>query len=141
MHPFEPPHFDVVTSLSILDNTLVSGSRDKNLRCWDYSNLQNKYSDVMQAHSDWINALETDSDKKEMYSGGKDGVVKVWKIKKKKLKCMAALSSNSGAINCLSKIDKSFGKMFALGCSDKSIRMWKFKEKYLNELSDNSPDQ
>ncbi len=35
MHPFDPPHFDVVTSLAILDNTLVSGSRDKNLRCWD----------------------------------------------------------------------------------------------------------
>ena len=50
--------------------------------------------------------METDVDKREMYSGGKDGVVKVWGIKKKKLKCMAALSCNSGAINCLSKIDK-----------------------------------
>ena len=60
----------------------------------------------MQAHSDWINALETDSEKKEMYSGGKDGVVKVWKIKNKKLKCMASLSSSSGGINSLCKIDK-----------------------------------
>jgi WD40 repeat protein len=50
----------------------------------------------MQAHSDWINAMETDYDKKEMYSGGKDGVVKVWRIRKRKLKCMAGLSSNSG---------------------------------------------
>lgn len=87
----------------------------------------------MQAHSDWINSMETDYDKKEMYSGGKDGVVKVWRIRKRKLKCMAGLSSNSGQINCLSKIDRGFGKMFAQGSSDKSIRMWKFKDKYLNE--------
>jgi WD40 repeat protein len=85
--PLEPPHFDVVTSLKVLDDTLISGSRDKNLRCWDYSSLQNKYADVMQAHSDWINILETDCDRSELYSGGKDGVVKVWKIKNKKLTC------------------------------------------------------
>jgi WD40 repeat protein len=139
--PFEPPHFDAVTSLAILDNTLVSGSRDKNLRCWDYSNLSNRYSDVMQAHSDWINALETDFENKEMYSGGKDGVVKVWRSKNSKLKCMASLSSNSGGINTLCKIDRSFGKMFAQGSSDKSIRMWKFKDKYLNEsIVSGSPD-
>ena len=35
MQPFNPPHFDVVTSLAIVDNVLVSGSRDKNIRCWD----------------------------------------------------------------------------------------------------------
>ncbi len=33
----------------------------------------------------------------------------------------------------MSKIDKGFGKMFAQGSSDKSIRMWKFKDKYMNE--------
>ena len=141
MPPFDPPHFDVVTSLAMLDGTLISGSRDKNLRCWDPSQGV-KNQDIMSAHQDWVNSLETDFEKKEMYSGGKDGVVKVWKIKKKKLKCMAGLSSNSGAINCLSKIDRGFGKMFAQGSSDKSIRMWKFKDKYLNEngSSSNSPD-
>ena len=84
----------------------------------------------MQAHTDWVQCLETDQDNKELYSGGRDGVVKVWRVNNKKLKCQAALSSNSGQINCLTKIDKSFGKMFAQGGSDKSIRMWKFKEKY-----------
>lgn len=137
IQPFEPPHFDAVTSLSILDNTLVSGSRDKNLRCWDFSNPTNKYSDVMQAHSDWINTLATDYDKKELYSGSKDGIVKVWKIKNKKLKCMASLSSGSSSVNSICNIDKQFGKMFVQGCSDKSIRMWKFKDKFMN--NENSP--
>jgi WD40 repeat protein len=92
LSPFEPPHFDAVTSLAIVDDTLVSGSRDKNLRCWDYSHLNNNNSDVMQAHTDWINSLETDAENHELYSGGKDGVVKVWKIKKNRLNCQAALS-------------------------------------------------
>ena len=43
----------------------------------------------MAAHSDWINTLETDTLQKELYSGSKDGIVKVWKIKNKKMKCMA----------------------------------------------------
>ena len=61
----------------------------------------------MQAHSDWINTLETDSDHKEMYSGSKDGVVKVWKMKKKQLNCVAQLTtSNSSSINSICKIDK-----------------------------------
>jgi WD40 repeat protein len=37
MQPFEPPHLDAVTSLALMqDGLLISGSRDKNLRCWDY---------------------------------------------------------------------------------------------------------
>jgi len=31
----EPPHLDTVTSLSVVGNTLISGSRDFNLRFWD----------------------------------------------------------------------------------------------------------
>lgn len=105
LQPFEPPHFDAVTSLSLINNTLVSGSRDKNLRCWDFSNPANKYSDVMQAHSDWVNTLCTDFEKKEMYSGSKDGIVKVWKVKNKKLKCMASLGYNTSSVNSICNID------------------------------------
>jgi len=33
---FQPPHFDAVTSLAVMqDDVIISGSRDKNLRCWD----------------------------------------------------------------------------------------------------------
>jgi WD40 repeat protein len=39
LEAFKPPHFDAVTSLAFLDNQLISGSRDKNLRCWDYSKI------------------------------------------------------------------------------------------------------
>jgi WD40 repeat protein len=43
----------------------------------------------MSAHNDWINTLETDHDRRMMYSGSKDGIVKVWKLKNKQLKCSA----------------------------------------------------
>jgi WD40 repeat protein len=59
----------------------------------------------MQAHSDWVNALETDKQKKELYSCSKDGVVKVWRMKQKKLKCMAALAGGGGSVNCITAID------------------------------------
>jgi len=121
---FEPPHFDAVTSLATLsDDVLVSGSRDKNLRQWDSKTFSHG-SAVLSAHTDWINTLETDHEKKMMYSGCKDGVVKVWKMKNKQLQCSAQLflpggQPNGNSINTISKIDKQFGVMFATGGSDR----------------------
>jgi WD40 repeat protein len=119
----------------------------------------------MSAHSDWINTLEAAHDKRFMYSGCRDGVVKVWKMTKgnRELKCTAQLSLNSivsqpiggsGSINTISKIDKQFGEMFATGGSDKQIRIWKYTEnsnvhedgrqsnfdQYLVEGGDGQPD-
>ena len=68
--PFEPPHFDAVTSLAVLDQNIISGSRDKNIRWWNYFDSSIKHQDIMGAHSDWINTLQTDSEGREMYSGG-----------------------------------------------------------------------
>jgi hypothetical protein len=81
----------------------------------------------MSAHNDWINTLETDIERRMMYSGCKDGVVKVWKLKNRQLRCAAQLSMPTGSsavvgsnsINTISKIDKQFGVMFATGSSDR----------------------
>jgi len=126
--PFEPPHFDAVSSLTILNDALISGSRDKNLRSWDLNNMGPKFSDVMGAHQDWINALETDQERTLMYSGGKEGIVKVWKVRRERLQCMAQLTGQTGSVNTLCRLDDQFGKVFASGSSDKSIRMWKLKD-------------
>lgn len=91
----------------------------------------------MSAHTDWINTLETDTDRRMMYSGCKDGIVKVWKMKSKHLKCTASLSVKNGsanltggaAINTIAKIDKQWGStMFATGGSDRQIRVWKYNQ-------------
>ena len=58
-----PPHFDVVTSLALLNGgtTLVSGSRDKNLRLYDLSRPNfPEANSYLSAHNDQINALESD---------------------------------------------------------------------------------
>jgi hypothetical protein len=34
LSPFEPPHMDTVTGVTVLKNQLISGSKDKNLRLW-----------------------------------------------------------------------------------------------------------
>ena len=35
---FKPPHYDMITSLTTLDNYLISGSRDKFLKLWSINN-------------------------------------------------------------------------------------------------------
>lgn len=56
--PFESPHYDTVTGLTVFKDYLVSGSRDKTLKLWslDKDNNKNIYNDA-HAHKDWINAL------------------------------------------------------------------------------------
>ena len=63
MPALEPPHYDAVTSLALLqDGVMVSGSRDKNLRMWDSpSNLTLQGQQIVElAHNDHINCLESD---------------------------------------------------------------------------------
>jgi len=78
--PLDPPHFDAVTSLGIIGgNTLISGSKDKNMRSYDLSNIYfEQRSSVMNAHNDTINCLDSLKVSNHIYSGSKDGTVKVW---------------------------------------------------------------
>ena len=60
--------------------TLVSGSKDKNLRLYDLSlggSFQESAS-ILGAHNDHITVLETDESQQLLYSGSRDGIVKVW---------------------------------------------------------------
>ena len=77
----QPPHFDVVTSLAMMNNgrTLVSGSRDKNLRLYDLTQPNfPEQSNILTAHNDHVNVLETDESQQYLYSGSRDGIVRVW---------------------------------------------------------------
>ena len=79
----------------------------------------------MNAHSDQITTL--DSDMKQLFSGSKDGVVKVWRQSDgQDLVCKAKLEGNgtNSCVNALCKIDSRYGSAFACASSDKSIRVW-----------------
>ena len=62
MPPLQAPHFDAVSSLTILkSDVLVSGGKDKNLRV--YNTLLNNViyqGAVNNAHTDQINCLASD---------------------------------------------------------------------------------
>lgn len=134
LQSLEPPHFELVTSLAMLNGgaTLVSGSRDKNLRLYD---LQSpgfpELSHNLTAHSDHINVLEADASQQTLYSGSRDGVVKVWQLANggTELQPVAAMEGNSQgtSINTICKLNLSeaHGKAFACGSSDKSIRIFR----------------
>ena len=74
LSPYEPPHMDSITSLSILNNRLISGSKDKNLKLWSLTeqpsvnsgqnNSRVKNSSALHtfpAFNDYITSCETDS--------------------------------------------------------------------------------
>lgn len=76
----QPPHMDAVTCLGTVGGeTLMSGSKDKHLRSY---NIGNHYfeqrSSVMNAHDDQISSLDSLKGSSHIYSGSRDGIVKVW---------------------------------------------------------------
>ena len=121
LNALHPPHFDVVTSLALMGGgtTLVSGSRDKNLRVYDLRNpIPENFDNVINAHNDHINTLETDRDQNYLYSGSKDGIVKVWSLNQtspstRELTCLSTLEGNAQhqPVNTICKlnIDRSLG--------------------------------
>ena len=58
MNPFEPPHMDTVTGLTVLNGYLISGSRDKYLRLWSLDTCTN--TSTVHAFNDYVNCVATD---------------------------------------------------------------------------------
>ena len=90
----------------------------------------------MHAHTDQITALASNASHETLYSGCRDGSVKVWKGSTGKdgnedlqLNCVATFenASSSQAVNALCPLDESvFGdEAFACGTSDKAIKIFK----------------
>jgi WD40 repeat protein len=154
-----PPHFEVVTALAILGKTnpsLISGSRDKCLRRYSIREYPFRSSEAqLNAHNDHINTLETDREQTTLYSGSKDGIVKVWSMAdvdgskgEGNLTCRAILEGNSSnsSVNTICKldIDPSLGQAFACGSSDRSIRIWRYNhglKLHSQRVSDVSKEQ
>lgn len=122
---------DVITSLKTMDDKLVSGSRDRSLVVRE-PNLDQKSPTIEGAHQDWVNTLESDFEGNYLYSGGKEGVVKIWKNQNDSLACKSVFACNS-SVNSICRLDQQFGKMFVCGTSDKQIKMFKMKDKYAQE--------
>jgi WD40 repeat protein len=70
---------DTVTSLTVVNNNLISGSKDKNLRLWSLQNSTTNSHIRCTTHTfnDYINTVESDRNLQIFYAGSRDGQVKV----------------------------------------------------------------
>ena len=59
LSPFEPPHLDSVTGLTMVNNRLISGSKDKNLRLWDLNHAVNNNRNTMHAFNDYVTTVHS----------------------------------------------------------------------------------
>ena len=124
MRPYEPPHFDTVTSLAIYQNSIVSGSRDKNLRRWDLAG-ETPYPTVLTAHNDWVNHLGVSFEGDCVYSAGKEGKIRVWQDVDSILVCVGEVPGHASSVNCLVSLD---GRHLISGGTDKMIKIWKMND-------------
>jgi WD40 repeat protein len=140
-----------VSSLAIIGRgyTLVSGSRDKNLRTYNLSKdpYNEQQPTVTNAHCDQITALASNKSFETLYSGCRDGSVKVWTgrpcidgSENLQLDCVATFenASSSQAVNSLCSLDESvFGtEAFACGTNDKTIKIFKLNANGSPQLQD-----
>ena len=69
-------HTDIVCCLTIHENKLVSGSRDKTIRIWNTETYE--LIATLRGHTDNVSCLTLHENK--LYSGSKDKTIRVWKI-------------------------------------------------------------
>ena len=61
LSPFEPPHLDSVTGLTVSKGRLISGSKDKHLRLWSLEHPVNNSRHTLHIFNDYVNALHSKS--------------------------------------------------------------------------------
>lgn len=59
LSPFEPPHLDAVTGLTVSRGRLISGSKDKHLRLWSLDHSVNNSKHTLHIFNDYVNALHS----------------------------------------------------------------------------------
>ena len=101
LSPFEPPHMDTVTGVTVLKNQLISGSKDKNLRLWSLETSTNNVKSTIHAFNDYINCLTSDKSLPTFYSGSRDGQVKIAAIRGEKIHFLGSIIAHTQAINTI----------------------------------------
>jgi kinesin family protein 4/21/27 len=123
---YPSPHLASVTGLAVYGETLVSSSRDKSLKQFDSSG--NCISSLTGFHTDWINCLEVDYQQRQVYSGGKDGKIKVWKGGEgEAAKLVGDLPSFNFSVLSISSLHSQEVGIVSAG-NDKTFKIWKMTE-------------
>jgi WD40 repeat protein len=80
--PFDQPHYDTVTSMTIINDYLVSGSKDKNLKLWSLNSPVKNLKCTSYAHNDYINTIRSFDHYPLFLSGARNGEVRIGKVDK-----------------------------------------------------------
>ena len=120
VNPFEPPHMDTVTALTVLNGYLVSGSKDKYLRLWSLDTCSN--SSTVLTFNDYINSVITDSVLPIFYSGARTGEIKMAAIESEKIRFIGGIMAHTTSVNSLCPLDEG---IFVSGSSDRTVKIWK----------------
>jgi len=139
--PFEPMHQDNITSLAILNDNLVSTSKDSTLRLWDLNHYILNLKNTWTSPRDYINSLESNITQDMLYSGSKGGVIKIWNVDDGKFNCTGTIIGHTQSINSICKLYDDHETMFATASSDRNIKIWKpVEEEKSEEFTIKQPD-
>lgn len=74
--PFEPPHLDTVTGMTVKGDRLISGSKDKHLKLWDLNHGVNNNRHTFLAFNDYVTTIQGPQNSSIFYAGSKNGEIK-----------------------------------------------------------------
>ncbi len=127
-------HSDWVRSLAISPNnqTLISGSFDKNIKIWDLAT--GELINTLSGHSKAVFSVVISLDEKVIASGSRDETIKLWEMDSGRL--IKTLTGHSGSVRSL--LLSQDGKTLISGSFDKTIKLWDLSTgELINTITDN----
>eukprot|EP00906_Rhabdomonas_costata_P005105 RCo007657 len=98
---------------------LVSGSRDKEIHCWDISSGLVLFT--LRGHDDWVRSICFSRGGKFLFSCGDDWTIRVWEISSQR--CRRKIAEAHGHfVACLAAHPTR--PVLASGSVDKSVKIW-----------------
>ncbi|KAM7182046.1 kinesin-like protein KIF21A isoform 3-T3 [Macrochelys suwanniensis] len=128
-HNFEPPHYDGIEALTIIGDTLFSGSRDNGIKKWDLAQ-KDLLQQVPNAHKDWVCALGLVPDSSVLLSGCRGGILKLWNVD-----TFTPVGEMRGHDSPINAICTNSSHIFT-AADDRTVRIWKARNLLDGHISD-----
>ncbi|XP_043352574.1 kinesin-like protein KIF21A isoform X11 [Dermochelys coriacea] len=126
---FEPPHYDGIEALTIIGDTLFSGSRDNGIKKWDLAQ-KDLLQQVPNAHKDWVCALGLVPGSSVLLSGCRGGILKLWNVD-----TFTPVGEMRGHDSPINAICTNSSHIFT-AADDRTVRIWKARNLLDGHLSD-----
>ncbi|XP_034628346.1 kinesin-like protein KIF21A [Trachemys scripta elegans] len=128
-HNFEPPHYDGIEALTIIGDTLFSGSRDNGIKKWDLAQ-KDLLQQVPNAHKDWVCALGLVPGSSFLLSGCRGGILKLWNVD-----TFTPVGEMRGHDSPINAICTNCSHIFT-AADDRTVRIWKARNLLDGHISD-----